>query len=142
MTQLNLDPVHPTLRKPTFDNSDGSATVAICGSRIVDLYRQFKDLRELAQELNGRNPAEPLPKSVSVSLIKIEYSVDYRPREAKIKTVSRIGDIAPLLAKELEYVLEQIRQECLNAQSAAVAIEEACKQALYSDRAQANKGPT
>lgn len=123
------------------DKLTGESAVAVSGARIAKLYGAFQKLRGLAQHLNGLSPAEPLPEHVTIDNITIDYSVNGIQQHANIRGVTYIGDIAALLARETEQIVEDIRLECVNAQTAANAIEEACKRAQYSSRAQTAGGP-
>ena len=117
------------------------SAVAVSGARIEQMYRAFLQIRGLTQQLNSRSPAEPLPENVTIGGITINYTVNGLPNTATIRNVAYIGDIAQLLARETDQLITDIRQECVNAQTAAAAIEEACKRAQYASRAQTAGGP-
>jgi len=119
----------------------GESAVAVSGERIAELYRAFQKIRGLTQQLNNRSPAEPLPDHVAIDKITVAYRVNGEAHTATVRGVTFIGDIAPLLARETEQLIDDIRTECVNAQTAASTIEEACKRAQYASRAQTAGGP-
>lgn len=134
---VSLSPMDPQPAQQT----SGESAVAVSGARIAALYRAFQELRELTRHLNGLSPAEPFPEHVVIEKVIVNYSVNGLGRSATIRDVKYIGDIAQLLARETEQLVEDIRLECVNAQTAATAIEEACKRSQYSSRAQTAGGP-
>lgn len=131
----------PVCEQPQIDQPQGETAVAVSGARIAELYRSFKRLRGLTQHLHDHSPSSPLPAHVKIDNITIDYRVNGIQQHLNIRDVSYIGDIAQLLARETEQLVEDIRLECVNAQVAAAAIEEVCKRAQYLSRAQTAGGP-
>lgn len=124
-------------------------TLAKAGTKISELYEQFRHLRALAAELNNLPASAPIPDNVTIKAVTIDFTVKAKSGppapvnyKATVNSVTHVGDLAPLLQKELERVIMEMRQESVVMQSVAATFESSCERALYKNRAEITGGPT
>jgi hypothetical protein len=109
---------------------------------ISYVYENYLALKRLAQALDGQSPAAPFPPGVAVTRIDIEYvTADAGRHTARIGYVTRVGDVAALLAAEIEKSIDSLRNLSFGAQQTSEQIAAACEAAQYSARAQQVGGP-
>jgi hypothetical protein len=103
---------------------------------IAYVYENYLALKRLAQALDGQSPAAPFPQGVAVTRINIEYVAENERHTARISHVTRVGDVAALLAAEIEKSIDSLRNLSFGAQQTSEQIAAACETAQYSARAQ------
>jgi hypothetical protein len=115
----------------TVEATDPAAVVMQAGSQIMDAYRRYDELRALTSLINGLSESAPLPDQLKIAEITIDFTVNGVARQAKTRTVQRVGDLYRLLALETEALVLEMRNEALKAREAADTIEAACGRSQY-----------
>lgn len=108
---------------------------------IADTYERYLAVKRLAQALSGQLPVAPFPRGVAVTHVDIAYVIDNEKYTARIDNVTRVGDVAVLLERETERLVDVLRNLSLVVQDIGAKIVEACAAAQYKARAQQVGGP-
>jgi hypothetical protein len=107
------------------------------GAAIERAYEQYKALRLLIQQLNGLSDSAPLPTSLRIDRITIDYTIaDNTPSRAAVHGVRRVGDLSSLIAGEVDRLVNTIRAEAERARAAADFVADTCSAAQYRANAQ------
>jgi hypothetical protein len=102
--------------------------------KIEEIYKRFDALKLLANELNGKPLADPLPSTIQLDEISFRFRVakDGNVSElttASIKNVVCVGDISSLLSGELGSLIVQLEQEAAAVKNIATLTEETSSKA-------------
>lgn len=81
------------------------------GEKFYDYYALYKNLRELAKPLNGLPYSAPMPNSVSIKKIVIEFTANGEDLSVELPEPQKTGDIAALLSFAIRDVVEKMNNE-------------------------------
>lgn len=121
--------------------NDPASAISAAGPRIVDAYQAYDSLRALTSQLNGLHDSDPIPDHVEIKKITVAFQVHGKETTATLRTVKRVGDLAPLLSQETDRLIALIRDQAARAREAAEVIEAVCSRAQYAVNAQRNGAP-
>lgn len=110
---------------------DPASTIADSGSKIVEAYERYDQLRVLTSQLNGLQESAPLPSHVEIDEVVIRFRINGVEKTATTRTVRSVGDLYRLLALETERLVGEMRDQALRAKEAAATVEEACSRSQY-----------
>lgn len=131
MLQASAAPA-PAASQPAIDPGQ---LIEAAGAAISDANSRYKDLRALIQQINGLTESSPLPDSLQIESIVINYSVNGQSKSATVHRVQRVGDLFNLLNRDVDELINTLRAQALAARDAATAVEEACSRAQYAANA-------
>lgn len=115
--------------------TDPGQVIGAAGQAITDANARYKDLRALIQQINGLPESAPLPESLQIESIVINYSVNGLSKSAAVHRVQRVGDLFNLLNRDVDELINTLRAQALVARDAATVVEEACSRAQYAANA-------
>lgn len=107
----------------------------------ADTYNRYQSVKQLAQHINGLSASAPFPDHVAITSVEINYTVNGIENTAVLQNITRVGDVADLLAREAEFQVDTLRSMAAFAQNLATQISAACELAQYNARAQQVGGP-
>lgn len=86
------------------------------GEKMVALYGVYEKLRAIGMQLNGKLTSDPIPESLKIENITINFRTVTDGKESDLVSVplthiSSIGDISGLLSTELGAVIVTLQQE-------------------------------
>jgi hypothetical protein len=94
------------------------------------LYAQYLALRELAMPLNGLPQTAPLPESVKISKITIDFSVDGKPNTAEIPGATSIAEVSVAIGTGLRAIIDKMHQTLFVLGHVTSNMQVAVKQAV------------
>lgn len=98
------------------------------------LYARFDKLKKLAVELHGRQLDAPLPDTVRLKNISINFSLikDGKEEEhtAEVQSVTSVGDITGLLSTEFGLIILSLTEKSKQLEDLAHKTGERCSSAL------------
>ena len=106
------------------------------GDNIAHVYEKYLAVKRLGKTLEGLPPSAPFPTGVAVTHVDITYVMNGETHTARIAHVTRAGDVAELLEREGEKLVDSLRNLAWGAQHTSGQILAACEAAQYSARAQ------
>lgn len=125
-------PAPATAAPPSVDIGQAISTAGVV---ISDASARYRDLRSLIQQINGMPENAPLPSSLQIDSILINYSVGGQAKTATVKRVQRVGDLFNLLTRDVDELFNTLRAQALAAREHADALEEICSRAQYTANA-------
>lgn len=111
--------------------TDPGQVIEAAGAAISEANTRYKDLRALIQQINGLAETAPLPDSLQIESIVINYYVNGQSKSATVRRVQRVGDLFSLLTRDVDELVNTLRSQALLAREAAAGVEEACSRAQY-----------
>jgi hypothetical protein len=100
-----------------------TAAIKIHALNFDSLYSSYNALRKLAMPLNGLQQSDPIPPSVKIKAVKIEYEVDGEPGIAVVSDVIFVGELAPLIGPALKKFIAEMRSELNVLDSVTTAVK-------------------
>lgn len=107
---------------------------------MENLYARFDKLKVLAAELNGLSLSSPLPASVALKNIVINFSVTKNGKteehSAEIRNVAAIGEITDLMSSEFGMIFSALHANAQQVEDLAKRTTATCAGALKDWEAQ------
>lgn len=111
-----------------------SSFMRTLSTEIEDLYKRFDDLKKLAAELNGKPLSDPLPPTVAIRDITVNFDIvrDGKPEPctAMLRNFHVIDDIYNLIAAEFGLLIADILERAKQLQDFSQKTAERCDTAL------------
>lgn len=132
--QKPSDVAEPDNESLAVDNADFA--IKRGGEKFYDYYTTYKNLRDLARPMHGKQASAPIPQPISIKNITIDYELSGQPRSVTIPEPQKIGEIAPLLTFGIRDIIERMNNE-LHVLSYLVSGMHTAVQAAFNSRAMA-----
>lgn len=128
LTGCNLPKTQNTATET--EPNDPAGIIAAAGKKIADSYRRYDELRALTAHLNGLQNEDPIPAAVQIREVTIAFTVNGQAKTAAVRSIQKVGDLADLLARETDFLIQTILEQATAAQHNAAAVADACHRAI------------
>lgn len=109
VAQKSSDAAEPDDDSLKVDNADFA--IKRGGEKFYDYYTTYKNLRDLARPMHGKQASAPIPQPILIKNITIDYEIGGQARSVVIPEPQKIGEIAPLLSFAVRDVIEKMNNE-------------------------------
>lgn len=101
------------------------------GEKMVALYSVYEKLRAIGLQLNGKLMSDPIPESLVIEDITINFRIvtdgkESEPQSVALKHIATIGDISGLLSTELGSIIVLMQQETEGVLDIATRTKDLC----------------
>jgi hypothetical protein len=142
MQEMLKEAVRNTTDTTAPDKINPSTFMRTLSTEIEELYQRFDDLKKLAVELNGKPLSDPLPPTIAIRDITVNFDIvrDGKPDPctAVLRTFHIIDDIYPLISAEFGLLIADILERAKQLQDFSQKTAERCDTAL-KDWSEQNK---
>jgi hypothetical protein len=98
----------PQPPQPRLTSDNSAVVIRDCAVKFNELFERYDTLRALARELNGLVQTAEYPAGVKIDNIAIAFTVGGQTRTATVTNTKIVGDIASLIANELNALVDQM----------------------------------
>lgn len=101
------------------------------GTAMLDLYDAYTKLRTIGQQLHGKLVSDPIPNTLKIENVSIQFRVVTDGKESESQTVAlkhlqSVGDISNILSTEIGAVIVSLQQETAGVLDIATKTKELC----------------
>lgn len=101
------------------------------GASMLELYDAYTKLRDIGRQLHGKLVSDPIPETLKIENISVQFRVIEDGKESESKTVAlkhlqSVGDISNILSTEIGAVIVLLQQETAGVLDIATKTKELC----------------
>lgn len=115
----------PPPPQPRLTSDNSAAVIRDCAVKFNELFERYDSLRALARELNGLAQTADYPAGVKIDNIAIAFTIGGQTHTATVTNTKIVGDIASLIANELNALVDQLYLQVFSLTHVAGAMQKA-----------------
>lgn len=101
------------------------------GASMLELYDTYTKLREIGKQLHGKLVSDPIPNTLKIERVTLQFKVVENGEASDTKTVEfkhlqSVGDISNILSTEIGAVIVSLQQETAGVLDIATKTKELC----------------